>query len=353
MGKGAPKAPDPVATANAQASANKEAVRESAKVNAVNVYSPYGNVTYSKNASGLPTAQNITLTPTAQKQLNAQQNLGLDLTNRAQGMLRYVPSDQFTLKGIPNAPSNYDLNAERQRAEQAYYNRGMGMLRPEFDQQTQAVEQQVSDRGLPFAGDAASALRDQEFRRQQQAREGLLRESLVQGAAEQERMFNQGQRQRQQSISEALLQRQQPFQEAAAFFGAAPQFQAPQQPNIPQYQVGAPDVMGAIYQNYAGQQQAAAQRGSALGNVLGTAGQIGAAYLMRSDRRLKENIIPVGEQNGFTLYEFNYTGEPQRYRGVMAQEVIETRPDAVTLVDGYLAVDYGAIGLTMEAINNV
>lgn len=348
--KSGPKAPDPVATANAQAGANKEAIRESAKMNAVNVFSPYGNVTYTKDAQGIPTAQNISLTPMAQKQLTAQQNLGLDLTNRAQGMLRYVPSDRFTLNGIPNAPSNYDLNAERQRAEQAYYNRGIGMLRPEFDLQNQAVEQQVSDRGLPLAGDAASSLRDQQFRRQQQAQEGLLREALVQGAAEQERMFNQGQRARQQSISEAMLERQQPFQEAAAFFGAAPQFQSPQQPNIPQYQIQAPDVMGAIYQNYAGQQQNAANRQAMMGNLIGAGGQIAAAKIL-SDRRLKENIVPAGEENGFRLYEFNYTGQPQRYRGVIAQEVAETRPDAVKLVDGYMAVDYDAIGLKMEALN--
>lgn len=347
--KSGPQAPDPIAAANAQAGANKEAIRESAKMNAVNVYSPYGNITYTKDKDGIPTAQNVSLTPGAQKQLNAQTNLGLDLTNRAQGMLRYVPTTKFSLSGIPGAPSQYDLDAERQRAETAYYDRGMGMLRPEFDLQTQAIEQQVSDRGLPMAGDAASALRDQQFRRQQQAREGLLRESLVQGAAEQERMFNQGQRARQQSISEAMLERQQPFQEAAAFFGAAPQFQSPQQPAIPQYQVQAPDVMGAIYQNYAGQQQNAANRQSTLGNIIGAGGQMAAAYF--SDRRLKENIVPVGESNGFHLYEFNYTGQPQRYRGVIAQEVVETRPDAVKLVDGYMAVDYDAIGLKMEALN--
>lgn len=347
--KSGPQAPDPVAAANAQAGANKEAIRESAKMNAVNVYSPYGNVTYTKDKDGIPTAQNVSLTPGAQKQLTAQTNLGLDLTNRAQGMLKYVPTTQFSLSGIPGAPSQYDLDAERQRAEGAYYDRGMGMLRPEFDLQTQAVEQQVSDRGLPMAGDAASALRDQQFRRQQQARDGLLRESLVQGAAEQERMFNQGQRARQQSISEAMLERQQPFQEAAAFFGAAPQFQSPQQPAIPQYQMQAPDLMGAIYQNYAGQQQNAANRQSMLGNIIGAGGQMAAAYF--SDRRLKENIVPVGEENGFRLYEFNYTGQPQRYRGVIAQEVVETRPDAVKLVDGYMAVDYDAIGLKMEALN--
>jgi hypothetical protein len=69
-----------------------------------------------------------------------------------------------------------------------------------------------------------------------------------------------------------------------------------------------------------------------------------------SDPRLKENIIPAGKESGFNLYEFNYIGNPQRYVGVMADEVAETRPDAVEVIGGYLAVNYPKINVTFKAI---
>jgi hypothetical protein len=71
-----------------------------------------------------------------------------------------------------------------------------------------------------------------------------------------------------------------------------------------------------------------------------------------SDRRVKENIIEVGTySNGLPKYEFNYTGDPVRYRGVMAQDVEPLFPDAVIrTVDGVLAVNYRALGLEMERV---
>jgi hypothetical protein len=70
-----------------------------------------------------------------------------------------------------------------------------------------------------------------------------------------------------------------------------------------------------------------------------------------SDINLKENISHVGVENGFNIYEYNYKNDPSsRYRGVMAQEVAISRPDAVTVKDGHLAVYYDMIGLTMKKI---
>ena len=47
-------------------------------------------------------------------------------------------------------------------------------------------------------------------------------------------------------------------------------------------------------------------------------------HAMRSDVRLKENITKVGNSpSGINIYEWNYIGNKQRYRGVMAQEILE------------------------------
>ncbi len=73
-----------------------------------------------------------------------------------------------------------------------------------------------------------------------------------------------------------------------------------------------------------------------------------------SDKRIKENIEYIGMENGHKIYEFDYKDGSGRYRGVMAQDVKETDPDAVkTLSNGYMAVNYDQIGVRMEAVHGV
>ena len=51
--------------------------------------------------------------------------------------------------------------------------------------------------------------------------------------------------------------------------------------------------------------------------------------------------------DGLQIYRYRYIGDDTSYVGVMAQEVAERMPDAVTRgEDGYLTVDYGRLGLT-------
>jgi hypothetical protein len=69
-----------------------------------------------------------------------------------------------------------------------------------------------------------------------------------------------------------------------------------------------------------------------------------------SDVRMKENIVLADREKGFNIYEFNYLGDTQRYQGVLAQEVIETHPDAVGEREGFLTVDYTKLGIEMRAV---
>ena len=90
-------------------------------------------------------------------------------------------------------------------------------------------------------------------------------------------------------------------------------------------------------------------------SILGAGATLGAAYLGRpSDRRLKTDISHVGfdERTQLHLYEFAYiNGTGQRYRGVMADEVRERFPEAVfEMPDGFMSVDYHALGLEMVAV---
>jgi len=66
-----------------------------------------------------------------------------------------------------------------------------------------------------------------------------------------------------------------------------------------------------------------------------------------SDIRLKRDIVPVGHTaEGFGIYFFRYLWSDEPHFGVMAQEVILSRPDAVIRgEDGFYRVDYGKLGL--------
>jgi hypothetical protein len=85
MGKSAPAAPpapDYAGAAIAQGAANIESARATAKLNNPNMYTPYGTQLVSYEGD-IPTVRQ-TLNPISQKSLEAQQNVGLSLSNLAQ-----------------------------------------------------------------------------------------------------------------------------------------------------------------------------------------------------------------------------------------------------------------------------
>jgi hypothetical protein len=88
-------------------------------------------------------------------------------------------------------------------------------------------------------------------------------------------------------------------------------------------------------------------------SVSDVASLVGAIAKIKSDIRLKENIQLERQEKGLNIYSFNYkTDKDKRYEGVMAQEVIETHPEAVIIdEDGYYKVFYSMLGIEMKQIN--
>jgi hypothetical protein len=74
----------------------------------------------------------------------------------------------------------------------------------------------------------------------------------------------------------------------------------------------------------------------------------------RSDIRLKHDIVLLGYLNdGLGLYRFSYNGSDRPYVGVMAQEVMQVFPAAVTRDrDGYLRVNYEKLGLKFQSYDH-
>jgi len=89
-----------------------------------------------------------------------------------------------------------------------------------------------------------------------------------------------------------------------------------------------------------------------LGGALQIASQIaGIVSAFPSDIKLKENIEEVGlSPDGYKIYEFNYKGFKDRWRGAMAQDVVTKNPMAVGIQDNHLTVDYSKIDVNMELV---
>ena len=153
-----------------------------------------------------------------------------------------------------------------------------------------------------------------------------------------------------QATQQAALSRQ--------FAGAQQLSQEPLQRLLTGQQLLAGSPMGGIS---GGTGTSAYQRGvyqqpTALGQAVGAAGTLmtglGAMGVpMPSDMDLKTNIKKVGELEpgvGWYTWDWNDKGkalgaESEPAEGVLAQEVLEVKPDAVIVKDGYYAVDYSKV----------
>ena len=172
----------------------------------------------------------------------------------------------------------------------------------------------------------------------------------------------QGQLGSQINLLNQLGQQGQATQQAALsrqFAGAQQLAQEPLQRLLTGQQLLAGSPMGGIS---GGTGTSAYQRGvyqqpTGLGQAVGAFGSIatGLGSLgftpFSSDVDLKENIKKIGELEpgvGWYTWDWNDKGkalgaESEPTEGVLAQEVLEVKPDAVIVKDGYYAVDYSKV----------
>jgi len=359
MGKSAPSAPaapDPAKTAEAQGAANKETAVATANMNRINQYTPTGSSVYTQigtNEDGTPRyRQDVTYSPEQQKlydsQVAAQGQMGT-IANQQLGRLGTSLAQPYDVSGAPALASSIDTNSPTyQAAEKAY----MGRINPQLDQQQAALEQRLANQGIAIGSDAYNKAMNQfgQTRNDAQSQGVLHAMQLAQSNAA---LQNQA---RQQYIQEAATVRNQPLNEISALMSGS-QVSNPTFSNVPQVNVGAADITGPTALAYQGQlaqynaQNAA--NNAAMGGLFGLGGTIlgagltpakGVSGFLLSDRRMKRDIIPLGASfKGFPLYLYRYAGRSKPEIGVMAQDVMQTRPDAVASIGGVLHVNYEAL----------
>lgn len=228
----------------------------------------------------------------------------------------------------------------------------MARVNTDIGRDREAKSSQLIAQGIPPGSEAFQREMEQLDRKQTDARQqaeisaqqqaGLEYQSSLAGAGAD---FTNANIRNQQAIQEALLNRQTPLNEISAFRTGS-------QVNMPQFQAygnqqftGGPDYLGATtatgQYDIGSSNQDIAQKNALMGGLFG----LGSAGIMASDRRLKKNIKRLGTSlMGFPVYAFDYIWGGDRQIGVMAQDIIKVKPEAViTMADGYMAVNYGMI----------
>jgi len=355
----APAAPDPTATANAQAAANLDTAVAQAWLNATNRYSPYGNVTYKQegtvdvNGKQVPRfSETVALSPEQQRQFDltaALQEKALGYGGNILENVGKATSNPFSLAGLPQAPGIDDFSADRDKVTNAIIQRNQ----PLMQQDRNALENKLMNQGIAPGSEAWKNSMDDLTRQQND----FNLAAIGAGGQEQSRLFGLGSAARQNAIQERAYERSQPINEYATILGLGGNVQMPQFSGYSPPNLAGTDVIGPTNLQYQGQLAGYNAKNAAnqatMGNLYGLGSALGSAAIMgamMSDICYKENIRFVGHKNGLPIYEYNYIGNYQKWIGVLAQEIYLTRPDAIIFKEDGMLVDYNKLGIRMCAV---
>ncbi len=245
MGGGgkAPKEPDYVGAAREQGRANIEAARVTAALNRVNQQGPGGSVSYSRDPNNPDSfTQTTTLAPEQQqlydstvggqnRRLNtANQNFDMygsqigtgintggmpglqysaDPTQQQTGVnARSVATGRIQTGNLSQLPGQEDFGGERQRVENALYDRSARRLDDQFSRREEDQRSQLLNRGLR-EGTEAYANAERDLNESRTDAYGDLRDRAVAaGGQEQSRLFSDALAARQQGFGENSTQAQ-------------------------------------------------------------------------------------------------------------------------------------------------
>jgi hypothetical protein len=276
-----------------------------------------------------------TLSPEQQRLLDVQNQISMSLGDVANKGVSYVENmlnTPFDTSRLPTTGFN---------PSQSYQDAYMQRLNPQIQQNREALQQQLANKGI----DIGSVAYDRAMQTQAQRENDLLATATTQG-------FGIGQQARQQALQEQAYLRNEPLNTLSAVRTGS-QVTGPQFVNsFNQATTSGPDLLGAAGMQYNAQMGDFNAKQAAQANLNQGIFSLGGAALM-SDIRTKENIKHIAWlPNGLPVYTYEYKDEFKDHPlaghgthiGVMAQEVEVMYPNAViTLDNGYKAVDYGQL----------
>jgi hypothetical protein len=307
--------------------------------------------------------------------------------------------DASSIFGVPKAATSYDLGGDitrsygagdfsqdRQNVEDAL----MARMNPQLAKERGGIEQRLADQGIRYGSQAYASAMDDYNRQANDARfaavgqagseqqrmmdmaaqragfqnaaqaqansqnaalAGFGNAGLAQQLSQAQSGFNAQNAARNQYMQEQYAQRNQPLNEITSLMGGS-QVQQPNWLAPGTSQIANTDFAGIMGQNAQLQAQnyQTAQSGwnATMGGILGAAGSLGGAAYLKSDRDVKENIVPMGtvfaadedgERKRLPISEWSYKGDPARHVGPMAQDVEKVDRGAVKSIGGVKHID--------------
>lgn len=336
-----PPTPDYAGAAQAQGAANLDAARAQGRINNPNVIAPTGTQTVTWDGDTPTLTQTYSPQEQALYDANSQTRLLLSqLGGKGAGALGDVIGKNLDLSGAPAAPGSAD------EVRNSVINAMMSRSNKDLGDQESNTRAKLIAAGIPVTSEAFG----KEMDRIDRARNDARSAAELAGGAEAQRQFGMGTDARKNAIAEILAQRQTPLNEITALMSGSQVSNPFSMPGYAQNTnvAAAPVFAGAQAQGQADMniynQQVAGNNAMMSGLFgVGAAAMGNPAMFKPSDIRLKSNIVRIGTHpSGLPWYEYDIFGE--RQQGVMAQEAIHVRPDAVRMMDnGYYAVDYGRL----------
>lgn len=271
MGKSAsqPTPPDPYRTAQAQAQSNIQTALANATLNRYGQNTPLGSLSWQQTGrdptTGLPMySSNVTLAPAVQQavasnnQLAAQMgDAGTKYFNNVQGQLT-SPLSTSGLPGLASKVGSGNLDAMRQQAQNAIYNRQSSMLDPQYNQQQEQLQSQLAQQGITQGSEAYNNAMNN-FARQRDFAYSQARDAAITGGNDYaQQQFQQGllganlqNQAQQQGLSQLFAMREQPLNELQALRSGS-QVAMPSFNGSPAISLPGTDISGNIYKQYQG-----------------------------------------------------------------------------------------------------
>jgi len=295
-----PGAPDYKGAAEATAAGNLKGAQEATRANRANQYNPFGSSVWTQGPGG-EWSQKVSFSPEQQKLF--------DLSQSGMASMMGQPMPEF--------------GANRESVMKAM----MGRSSEAIAQDRAQMESQLAAQGIPRNSPAFDTEMARFDRRLNDAQQQAEISATGQAATE---------------YGSQLAGRGQQFGMYATGMPQAPQFnQFYNQQAVPGADyLGAAQQQGQFDMNQYNAQ--VAQKNAMMQGLFG----LGAAGITAmSDRRLKKNIIKIGESlMGLPIYLFKYIWSSDWTIGHMADEVKKVVPEAVIrMPNGYDAVNYGML----------
>lgn len=327
-----PKAPDPMATAQAQSGMNRDTAITQQQLNMVDQVNPWGTVGYEQTGTrGFTDAQGRWVeTPTYRQTttFSPEQQAIFDASQAAEGNLAGLARDQSAfLQDYMAKPFEFD-NAD---AEQWAYDLASPRILKQQAQGEAQLRSILANKGIR----EGSAAWDAEMARMTNANTDQMNQLALTG--------------RSQAFGEAMARRNQPINEITALLsGSQVSNPATASPAAPQAGVAGVDYAGLVGDKYRADLASSQARMGGLfglgGALFGAAGNAGGFGALFSDERLKTDIRRVGQTDGgLPVYVYRYGGMGPYHMGVMAQEAAVVAPEAVGNAGGFMTVDYARI----------